>query len=58
MPEPLGQQAMTDEQRRLARLWYSLGLLDRPDVWPFTKAKPPRRKTKPVDLSRFEKAIV
>lgn len=49
---------MTDEQRRLARLWHSLGLLDRPDVWPFTKVKPPRQKTKPVDLSRFGKALV
>ena len=58
MSGTVGEQAMTDEQRRLARLWHSLGLLDRPDVWPFTKAKAPRRKTKPVDLSRFGQALV
>lgn len=49
---------MTEQQKAIAKVWYAMGLIDRPDVWPFTKVKPPRRKTQQPELAGLEKALL
>jgi hypothetical protein len=37
---------MTEAQRQIAQAWFDAGLLDSPEVWPFTKMTPEQMQAK------------
>jgi hypothetical protein len=37
---------MTNDQRQIAQAWFEAGLLDSPDVWPFTRMTPEQVQAK------------